>query len=97
MDQRAGGDSGNVEEDGAEVLEDEDGAPSDLGAYLNILALRRSRGRNWPTQILDENLARGDDGGFIDEAGLAVLERLLGGRVEEADAVEVANVGRLGD
>lgn len=49
------------------------------------------------TEILDEHLASIRDSGKIGNASVAVLERLLGGRVEEADAVKVTDSGLLGD
>src|SRR6187402_3295498 len=41
------------------------------------------------TQVLDQQLPRGCDVGIAGDGRLAVLERLLGARVEEADAVVV--------
>lgn len=49
------------------------------------------------TKVLDENLAGVGDGLLIDDAGLAVLQRLLGAGVEETDAVRVGEAGGLRD
>lgn len=80
VDVRPSGDDEDVDQDRAQVLDEEDGAPGNLRA-----------------EVLDEHLAGGGDILLVKDAGLAVLERLPGRRVEEADAVVVANLGRLGD
>lgn len=47
------------------------------------------------TKILDDDFACSDDGRFIFNASLTVLERLLRFGVVETNAVEVANLGCL--
>jgi hypothetical protein len=49
----------------------------------------------WRTEIFDEDLASGNDGRLIGKTSPSVLERLLRGRIEEANTVKVANVGGL--
>lgn len=49
------------------------------------------------TEVFDEHLAGVRDGRDVSDEGLAVLERLPGGRVKETNAVEVANTGLLGN
>lgn len=49
------------------------------------------------TEVLDEHLASVKYSGDVSDEGLAVLKRLPGGRVEETNAVEVANTGLLGN
>lgn len=49
------------------------------------------------TKVLDLDFAGEEHGGLFDDAGLAVLERLFGGRVVEADAVEVFDAGGFGN
>lgn len=49
------------------------------------------------TEVLDEHLACVRYSRDVGDECLAVLERLPGGRIEEANAVEVANTGLLGN
>lgn len=49
------------------------------------------------TEVLDEQLAGVRDARDVGDESLAVLDRLLGGRVEEANAVKVTNSGLLSD
>lgn len=65
-----------MEEQRTEVLNQEDGAPSQLGA-----------------QVFDEELVELQ----VAQQRLAVLQGLVGGRVEEANAVVVADAGLAGD
>lgn len=76
----AGRDDSGVDEDRAKVLDEENGAPGNLGA-----------------EVLDEQLAGVRDARDVGDESLAVLDRLLGGRVEEANAVKVTNSGLLSD
>lgn len=56
-----------------------------------------ARGDTGRTEVLDEDFARGGNALMAPHARLAVLERLFGRRVEEANTIEVANVGLLGN
>lgn len=47
------------------------------------------------TKILDEHFARSDNSWLIDDASLAVLEGLLGRRIEQSNAIVVADPGSL--
>lgn len=49
------------------------------------------------TEIFDENLFGSRDVRLIGELSLAILQGLSGGRVEDSDAIEVTNLGLLGD
>lgn len=72
----AHGEEERVEEQRAQVLDDEDGAPAELGA-----------------EVLDQQLRVGEGG----QDGLAVLQGLLGRRVEQTDAVVVGQTDLFGD
>ncbi len=52
-----------------------------------------------PTEVLHQQLAARDDRTIVTNCGLSILEDLLGLRVEEAYAIEVAHAGtsRHGD
>jgi hypothetical protein len=94
VEEGAQGEDGEVQDDGAGVLDDEDGAPGDLGAWREEVSLADMEGlirRTSRTQILDEELAGGNNGGLGANLGLAVLQGLLGLGVEDSDAVVVAN------
>ena len=102
----AGGDDGRVDEEGAEVLDDEDGPPGDLVACISMLASdTKHQISNTPpsrmprrrTQVLDEDLASRNDALRINDASLAVLQRFLGGWVVDTDPVVVAEARGLGD
>lgn len=49
------------------------------------------------TEVLDQDLASGNHGWLVGDAGLAVLEGLLGGGVVDTDAVVVAQANGPGD
>jgi hypothetical protein len=49
------------------------------------------------TKVLDEHSLARSDGCLVLESGLAILEGLLGVRVEDANAVVVADASLLGD
>jgi hypothetical protein len=49
------------------------------------------------TEVLDKNFLAGCDSLNVQKASSAILEGLLGGRIIDAQAVIVANIGLLGD
>ena len=55
------------------------------------------RGERRRTQVLDDQLGGRDHARLVADEGLAVLEDLLGGRVEQADAVVVGEARLSGD
>jgi hypothetical protein len=94
VEEGAQGEDGKVQDDGAGILDDEDGAPGDLGAWREEVSLAGMDGfirRTSRTQIFDEELAGGNDGSLGANLGLAVLQGLLSLGVEDSDAVVVAN------
>ena len=73
-----------MDQDWAEVLDDKNGSPSDLRAYepgISMLILPshiyESGVLEGHTKILDDDFACSDNGRFIFNAGLTVLECLL--------------------
>lgn len=91
-----GGDDSDVEKDGAEVLDNEDGLPSNLRACVDMLERAMEKDMDMGlTKILDEHFARSDNSWLIDDASLAVLEGLLGRRIEQSNAIVVADPGSL--
>ena len=94
-----------MDEEGAEVLDDEDGAPRDLDAYIprcvsrcsGVVVLRRTGvfvERKKRTEVLDEDHLRARDVDILEDLGIPVLERLARRGVEQADAVEVREARR---
>ena len=58
---------------------------------------RNQRAERRRTQVLDDQLGGLDHARLVPDEGPAVLEDLLGGRVEQADAVEVGEARLAGD
>jgi len=58
---------------------------------------REGKGGEGRTQVLDDQLPRGDNTRLVAHQGTAVLEDLAGGGVKQADAVEVGEARVLGD
>lgn len=66
-------------------------------AMFTTSVCKKQREKFQRTKILNQDLVGGHDGLFGADLSSAVLQGLLGLRVEEADAVVVANAGLAGD
>ena len=101
IDVRAEIDDKSMEKDGTKVFNNEDSAPRDLGSYvqrsISICANRSDEEKTGHTKILDNKLRGRCNARLVANKSLAVLENLLGSRVEQADAVEVADARLLGN
>lgn len=91
-----GGDDGDVEKDGSEVLDNEDGLPSNLRACIYMLQRLMEKYMDMGlTKILYEDFARRDNSWLINDTSLAVLESLLGRGIKQSNTVVVADPGNL--
>lgn len=87
-----------MDQDRAEVFDNENGSPSDLRAYelvisiLNSACINESGVLEGHTKILDDDFACSDNGRLIFNACLTVLECLLRFGVVETNTIEVANL-----
>lgn len=90
-----------MEDERTEVLDNVDGSPGDLGTFFYLLVSVYEIkicgvGKQWHTEVLDEELPLLDHVLMLPDKGILVLQRGFRHRVKNTNPVEVGDARGLG-